>query len=214
LLRNGRFEGQLRVYTLGDERFAPFRLNPFEFEIHDARNRIPVQTHIDYLKSVFNAAFVLYAPMPYVLEMCLHEIYEDRGWDLTTGQNRRLPANLRGRKADYPVFPTLTDLYLKIDDVVDRLGYDVKLERDIKASLKARIGSLRLGGKGLMLDVSHSIPMSSLLAQPTILELEQIGNDDEKAFIIGLILTRLYEYRRVQARQHDSLPKLQHVDRL
>lgn len=211
LLRNGRFEGHLRVYTLGDERFAPLRLNPFEFEIHDAYNRIPVQTHIDYLKSVFNAAFVLYAPMPYVLEMCLHEIYEDRGWDLTTGQNRRLPETLRGKESDYPVFPTLTDLYLKIDDVVDRLGYDVKLERDIKASLKARIGSLRLGGKGLMLDVSHSIPMSLLLAQPTILELEQIGNDDEKAFIIGLILTRLYEYRRVQARQHDSLPRLQHV---
>jgi hypothetical protein len=211
LLRNGRFEGQLRVYTLGDERFSPLRLNPFEFEIHDAHNRIPVQTHIDYLKSVFNAAFVLYAPMPYVLEMCLHEIYEDRGWDLTTGQNRRLPTTLRGKESDYPVFPTLTDLYLKIDDVVDRLGYDVKLERDIKASLKARIGSLRLGGKGLMLDVSHSIPMATLLAQPTILELEQIGNDDEKAFIIGLILTRLYEYRRVQARRHDSLPKLQHV---
>jgi hypothetical protein len=211
LLRNGRFEGQLRVYTLGDERFAPLRLNPFEFEIHDDRNRIPVQTHIDYLKSVFNAAFVLYAPMPYVLEMCLHEIYEDRGWDLTTGQNRRLPVAMRGQEHIYPVFPTLTDLYLKIDEVVDRLGYDVKLERDIKASLKARIGSLRLGGKGLMLDVSHSVPMSMLLSQPTILELEQIGNDDEKAFIIGLILTRLYEYRRVQARQQDSLPKLQHV---
>lgn len=211
LLKNGRFEGHLRIYTLGDERFAPLRLNPFEFEIHDAHNRIPVQTHIDYLKSVFNAAFVLYAPMPYVLEMCLHEIYEDRGWDLTTGQNRRLPDALRGQESHYPVFPTLTDLFLKIDDVVDRLGYDIKLERDIKASLKARIGSLRLGGKGLMLDVSHSVPMTMLLSQPTVLELEQIGNDDEKAFIIGLILTRLYEYRRVQARQHDSLPKLQHV---
>lgn len=211
LLRNGRFEGHLRVYTLGDERFAPLRLNPFEFEIHDVYNRIPVQTHIDYLKSVFNAAFILYAPMPYVLEMCLYEIYEDRGWDLTTGQNRRLPDILRGQENLYPVFPTLTDLYLKIDEVVDRLGYDVKLERDIKASLKTRIGSLRLGGKGLMLDVAHSIPMSMLLSQPTILELEQIGNDDEKAFIIGMILTRLYEYRRVQARQQDSLPKLQHV---
>ncbi|MFZ2422907.1 MAG: DUF87 domain-containing protein [Anaerolineae bacterium] len=54
----------LRVFTLGDERLAPFRLNPFEFEIGDVENRIHVQTHIDYLKSVFNAAFILYAPMP------------------------------------------------------------------------------------------------------------------------------------------------------
>ncbi|HIQ05377.1 MAG TPA: ATP-binding protein [Anaerolineae bacterium] len=202
---------RLRIFTLGDERWAPFRLNPFEFEIADAENRIHVQTHIDFLKSVFNAAFILYAPMPYVLETCLHEIYQDKGWDLTTSQNRRLPPQERGNEAKWPVFPTLTDLYNKIDEVVDRLGYEERIQMDVKAGLKARIGSLRLGGKGLMLDVRHSVPMAELLSHPTVLELERIGNDDEKAFLIGLLLTRLYEYRVVQARMHDALPRLQHV---
>jgi len=201
----------LRIFTLGDERWAPFRLNPFEFEIADAENRIHVQTHIDFLKSVFNAAFILYAPMPYVLETCLHEIYQDKGWDLTTSQNRRLPPQEQGNEARWPVFPTLTDLYNKIDEVVDRLGYEERIQMDVKAGLKARIGSLRLGGKGLMLDVRHSVPMAELLSHPTVLELERIGNDDEKAFIIGLLLTRLYEYRVVQARMHDTLPRLQHI---
>ena len=201
----------LRIFTLGDERWAPFRLNPFEFEIADAETRIHVQTHIDFLKSVFNAAFILYAPMPYVLETCLHEIYQDKGWDLTTSQNRRLPSQERGNEARWPVFPTLTDLYNKIDEVVDRLGYEERIQMDVKAGLKARLGSLRLGGKGLMLDVRHSIPMADLLSHPTVLELERIGNDDEKAFLIGLLLTRLYEYRVVQARMHDTLPRLQHV---
>lgn len=201
----------LRTFTLGDERWAPFRLNPFEFEIADAENRIHVQTHIDFLKSVFNAAFILYAPMPYVLETCLHEIYQDRGWDLTTSQNRRIPPQERGNEANWPVFPTLTDLYNKIDEVVDRLGYEERIQMDVKAGLKARVGSLRLGGKGLMLDVRHSIPTADLLSQPTVLELERVGNDDEKAFLIGLVLTRIYEYRVVQARQGDPLPQLQHV---
>lgn len=201
----------LRIFTLGDERWAPFRLNPFEFEIADAENRIHVQTHIDFLKSVFNAAFILYAPMPYVLETCLHEIYQDRGWDLTTSQNRRIPPQERGNEANWPVFPTLTDLYNKIDEVVDRLGYEDRIQMDVKAGLKARVGSLRLGGKGLMLDVRHSIPTAGLLSQPTVLELERIGNDDEKAFLIGLLLTRIYEYRVVQARRGDPLPRLQHV---
>jgi len=201
----------LRIFTLGDERWVPFRLNPFEFEIADAETRIHVQTHIDFLKSVFNAAFILYAPMPYVLETCLHEIYQDKGWDLTTSQNRRLPSQERGNEARWPVFPTLTDLYNKIDEVVDRLGYEERIQMDVKAGLKARLGSLRLGGKGLMLDVRHSIPMADLLSHPTVLELERIGNDDEKAFLIGLLLTRLYEYRVVQARMHDTLPRLQHV---
>ncbi len=206
----------LQVYTLGDERWAPFRLNPFEFEIADGGHRIHVQTHIDYLKSVFNAAFILYAPMPYVLETCLHEIYQDRGWDLTTSHNRRLPpagtvAGAQPLEYDYPVFPTLADLYYKIDEVVDRLGYEERIQMDVKAGLKARVGSLLLGSKGLMLGARHSVPLKELLARPTVLELEAIGSDDEKAFVIGLILTRLYEYRRVQAMQGGDLPALQHV---
>jgi len=211
LLRRKEFQSKLRIFTLGDERFAPFRINPFAFEIATAENRVHVQTHIDFLKSVFNAAFILYAPMAYVLETCLHEIYEDKGWDLTSSQNRRLPPKERGKEHNWPVFPTLTDLYNKIDEVVDRLGYDERITRDVKAGLKARVGSLRLGGKGLMLDTRQGISMTELLSRPTVLELERIGNDDEKAFVIGLILTRLYEYRIIQAKSGANLPSLQHV---
>jgi hypothetical protein len=205
--------GQMRVYTLGDERYAPFRLNPFEFECQDAEARVHVQTHIDYLKSVFNAAFVLYAPMPYVLETCLHEVYQDRGWNLTTSAiERRLPPGKRGREAEYPVFPTLQDLYIKIDAVVDRLGYDERIQQDVKAGLKARIGSLLLGGKGLMLNTRRSLPIGELLRRPIILELERVGDDDEKAFLIGLLLTRLYEHRVVESRkQAHSDERLRHV---
>ena len=189
---------------------APFRFNPFEFEIAGPDRRVHVQTHIDFLKSVFNAAFILYAPMPYVLETCLHEVYQDKGWDLTTSQNRRLPPQERGKEANWPVFPTLRDLYEKIDEVVDRLGYEQRIQMDVKAGLKARVGSLLLGGKGLMLDARHGVPMGELLARPTVLELERVGNDDEKAFLIGLILTRLYEYRQVQAKGQAAMT-LQHI---
>ena len=201
----------LRVYTLGDERVAPFRLNPFEFEITDDENRIHVQTHIDYLKSVFNASFVLYAPMPYVLEQCLHEIYQDKGWDLTTSRNRRVPANPPGQEQKWNVFPTLTDLYHKIDDVTDRLGYEERIRMDVKAGLKARVESLRLGGKGLMLDTPRSLAIRELLACPTVLELERVGDDEEKAFLMGLLFTRIYEFRMLQAKSKAVLPAIQHI---
>jgi len=201
----------LRVYTLGDETVAPFRINPFEFEVADADHRVHVQTHIDYLKSVFNAAFILYAPMPYVLETCLHEIYTDLGWDLATGLNRRLPKHLMSQIDQWPVFPTLSDLYQKVDEVTERLGYEDRIEMDVKAGLKARIGSLRLGSKGLMLDTQHGVSIKELLSIPTILELERIGNDDEKAFVIGLIMTRIYEYRRVQSTFNAALLDIQHL---
>ncbi len=201
----------LVVYTLGDETVVPFRLNPFEFEIFDADHFVHVQTHIDYLKSVFNAAFILYAPMPYVLEICLHEIYQDYGWDLTTSRNRRIPERAWDKVTNYPVFPTLADLAAKIDSVTERLGYDERIKMDVQAGLKARIGSLLLGGKGRMLNTRSSIPIRDLLSRPTVLELERIGNDDEKAFLMGLILTRVYEYRRVQAAQASGALPFQHL---
>jgi hypothetical protein len=187
----------LRIYTLGSEMIAPFRLNPFEFQTDDEAGSTSLLTHIDFLKAVFNAAFVLYSPMPHVLEEALHEIYENKGWDLASGVNRRIPN--WSQRHNLPIFPTLTDLYYKIEAVTNRLGYDREVESNVKAGLRSRIGSLRIGSKGLMLDTARGVPMSQLMAQPTILELENIGSDDEKTFIMGLLLARIYEYRRLQA---------------
>jgi len=193
----------LQIFTLGDEITSPFRLNPFE-----VIEGVKLQTHIDTLRAVFNASFVMYAPMPYVLERCIHEIYLDKGWDLTTNQNNF------GKTADqspYGLFPTLSDLYNKIDSIVEAMGYEDRLTMDIKAGLKTRVGSLRIGGKGSMLDTAYSIPMETLLNKPTILELQSIGDDEEKAFIIGLLIARLYEYREVESKRTGINTGLKHL---
>ena len=183
LLNDPLFKDML-VFTLGDEtpeRSAPFRLNPFEVP-----EGILVQTHLDYLKSLFRASFVMYAPMPYVLEEALHEVYKDKGWNLSTNSNERG----MGPRA----FPTLTDLYEKIGDVVSRLGYDERISKDILAGLRTRVNNLRLGGKGLMLDTVQSVPIDEIMKNSVLLELRKVGNDEEKAFLIGIVLTRLYEF--------------------
>lgn len=174
----------LLLYTLGAEAektSVPYRINPFE-----VMNGVSIQTHIDYLLSTFQASFELYPPMPYVLETAVYEVYEDRGWDIV--ENR----NIYG----LTMFPTLSNLYYKIDIVTERLGYDKEVQSNVKAALKARINSLRIGGKGAMLDTQKSVPMESLLNHPTILELEDIGDDDTKSFVIGILMVQLYEYRK------------------
>jgi hypothetical protein len=193
----------LQIFTLGNENISKFRLNPFEI-----LEGVSVQTHIDYLRAVFNASFIMFAPMPYVLERCIHEIYRDKGWDLITGENIYIQS-VKEYKKD--IFPTLSDLYEKIDPVVSSLGYEEKFTMDIKAALKTRIGSLCMGGKGAMLDTRLSIPMENLLSRPTILELENIGDDEEKAFIIGLLISRLYEFRRKEKQETNGEGKLRHI---
>jgi len=202
LMNVNGYDGLL-VFTLGDEMASPFRLNPFEI-----MDGVKLQTHIDNLRAVFNASFVMYAPMPYVLERCIYEIYQEKGWDLTTNRNRFSNSE---KWDQYSQFPTLTDLYQKIDPVVEAMGYDDRLTMDIKAGLKARIASLRIGGKGAMLDTPMSLPMDLLLKNPTILELQSIGDDEEKAFIIGLLIARLYEFREAQNKQSSNHGALQHV---
>ena len=183
----GHIDG-LNVFTLGEERpgiSAPFRFNPFAFD-----TGVSIQTHIDYLKAVFYASFAMYAPMPYILEECFYKIYEEKGWNLVASTNSR------GYTGS--AFPTLKDLYHKIDEVVDRAGYDDRLTMDIKSALKTRIKNLCIGAKGRMLNTTASIPISTIMSSPTVLELKYMGSDEEKAFMMGLILIAIGEY-------HDGL---------
>lgn len=196
LLHSKELGSELQVFTLGDENTSPFRLNPFEI-----LPRVSLQTHIDHLKSVFGASFPMWAPMPQVLERAIHEIYQDKGW--------RLVENTNPRGESRNAFPTLTDLYLKIDEVVERLGYEERVTMDVQAALKTRINSLRIGGKGLMLDVGKGIPIDRLLDRPTVLELEAVADDDEKALLIGLLLVFLQEH--YQAKGLGEGTGLQHV---
>ncbi len=193
---------EIVIFTLGDERTAPFRLNPFEFE-----PGFPLLTHIDLLKSVFNAAFPMYASMPYLLEEAIFEIYKDKGWDIQSSTNRFLSDKKQETVDITPYLPRLSDLHAKIDAVVKSKGYDDRLRHDLTAALKTRIGSLLNGFKGAMLDCYQSIPMDFLLNHPVVLELRGIGDDDEKAFVMALLFTRLYE----AAQRHSPDGKLHHV---
>ncbi|MFI8105472.1 ATP-binding protein [Streptomyces sp. NPDC086023] len=198
LLQDPAIGPSLRVFTLGRETVAPLRLNPF-----DVPEGASVAEHVDLLRATFEAAFGMWVPLPHVLERCLHEIYSDRGWELRTEANRRLDA----RAPTWAACPTLSDLAAKIPVVARSLGYEEKIAADIEAALSTRVRSLRLGGKGALLDVPRSFPMSELLAGPTVVELEAMGSDDDKAFVIGLLLIRLAEYRRAQGQQ----PGLTHL---
>lgn len=197
----------LRVFTLGEgsDQAAPFRLNPFEI-----RPGASVQSHIDGLKAVFNASFGMWAPLPQVMERAIHELYEDKGWDTVRSVNERAAISKNGAAAWHPrAQPTLTDLHQKVSELVPKLGYDDEVERNVKTALETRINSLRIGAKGLMLDTPESIPIESLLEAPTVLELEAVGDDEEKAFIMGLVLMALYEYHRGTTRGEQQ--RLRHV---
>ena len=198
-LRNLDHFEDLMVYTLGSEdpqSAVRYRLNPFE-----TIPGISLQSHIDLLLATFKTAFEMYPPMPYVLETAVYEIYKDRGWDIVTNENR----------FGFTLYPTISDLYDKIGYTVASMGYDKEVSSNIRSALEARIHSLMIGGKGAMLNTSRSVPIVSLLSCPTVLELEDIGDDETKSFVIGILLVQLYEYRKCQKDKINGAKKLQHI---
>lgn len=174
----------LQIYSIGANRNVgtPYCINPFE-----RIGNIPIQTHIDYIFSAFKASFIMYTPMPYVLEMAIHEIYKDCGWDINNDYN-----------PNGNIYPTIEDLYYKIPSVVTDMGYDSKMKNDLIGSLQARVNSLRIGNKGQTLNVRKSFDIEKILQGHVVIELEDIGDDEVKSFIMSIFLIQLSEHRKQQ----------------
>lgn len=174
---------RLLILTAGDENTAPFRINPLEVPAG-----ISVQTHIDSLAALFNAAFAWVTPLPYVLTHALQRTYEKLGWNLVTGTHPR--------GNDPHLQPTLTDLLSSVEEVAKASGWDAEITANIQASIGTRLGSLTTGAKGRMLNCRAGTPLDHILAQPAIIEMASIGNDEEKAFLVGLIFLRIAQFRQ------------------
>lgn len=199
LLANEVFKDNLNIFTIGDATVSPIRFNPFYIQegVH------PLE-HIDYLKAIFNASFSLYGPMPSIVEKCLHAIYIKKGWDLTLGTH----PNFIDKNGDYDggryqfdehyyCFPTLTDLKDEVDRYIKtELDYKGELRDNIRTAIIVRLESLCVGAKGLMFNTHDFFALDKLLDKNTILEMESLADDDDKAFFVGLVLVLISEYRQ------------------
>ncbi len=198
LLSNEIFRDNLYIFTIGDATVSPIRFNPFYIQegVHPLK-------HIDYLKALFNASFSLYGPMPGIIEKALHTIYEKKGWDLTSGthpyfmdRHGNYDSEKYKTEEHYYCFPTLNDLKEEVAHYIKtELDYQGELRDNIRTAILVRLESLSVGAKGLMFNTHDFFPMSELLSRNTILEMENLADDDDKAFFVGLILILIREYR-------------------
>jgi hypothetical protein len=179
-------------------------INPLEPAPGPDGTRFPLQTHADLLRALFLAAFQADEPFPQVLSAALTRCYEQAGWDLVTGQ----PAAVGVQ----PAYPGLEDLQTAALTVVDEVGYGREVRDNVRGFVTVRIGSLRLGTTGRFLDGGHPIDFSKLLDANVVLEIEDSGDDHDKAFLMGAVLIRLTEHLRLRHRaEGPGTPRLRHL---
>ena len=183
LINNEKFSDDLVVFTVGNEKLAPFRINPFEVVKGEL-----ITGHIDMLKATFTSAFPMEASMPQLLEEAMYSCYEAMGWDIETNTNDYYDDPYA---PDADAFPQLSDLLKAMEKVVDNKNFDERLRKDYIGSLVSRLSNLTVGSKGLMLNCKKSVDFNYLAHHNVILELEDIKSPEEKALIMGFVLSRM-----------------------
>ncbi|HEY1820356.1 MAG TPA: ATP-binding protein [Trebonia sp.] len=165
-------------------------LNPLEPAGDDTDGRFPLQTHADLVKALFIASFQAEEPFPQVLSAALGLLYEEAGWDLALGEPVRGEA----------VYPTLTSLQRVAERVVAEIGYSQRVTDDVLGFIRVRLASLRHGTTGRFLEGGHPLDFAALLRGNVVLEIEDVGDDADKAFLMGTVLIRLVEHLRLTHR--------------
>lgn len=183
--------GDILVFTLGKDKIAPFRLNPFEFYPHES-----ITSHVDMIMASIESAFDMEAAIPQIIEKSIYECYKDYGWDINDDSNKYYSA--KEITGGAYVFPTLSDLIEKTEEVVKNQGFDIRLQSDYIGSIKARLQGLTIGSKGLMLNTRRSLDFRGLVHKKVILELEEIRSGAEKALVMGFIISNLMEAIRAE----------------
>ena len=174
------------VIRPGDPDAAPAGLNPLEPE-----PGFPLQTHLDLVRALFLAAFETHDPLPQVLSQALQRCYTSLGWNLVTGESALARCT--------PRYPTLGDLRAAGLEAVEEIGYAGELARNVRGFIDVRLKSLQLGTPGRFFSGGHRLDVAELLRRDAVLELEDVGNDQDKAFLIGTVLIRIAEHLRRRA---------------
>ena len=185
-------DAQVTVISPADPGAVPLSVNPLAPE-----PGYPVQAHIDMVRALFLAAFAADEPFPQIMSQALQRVYLACGWDMVTGTG--VPG-----AAAAPVVPTLAQLQRAALEVIDDVGYGRELQADVRGFVDVRLRSLRIGSAGRFFEGGHPADIGELLRRNVVLAIEDVANDEDKAFLIGTLIIRIVEYLRLRARDPDA----------
>jgi hypothetical protein len=188
----------LRILQLGSPS-EEFSLNPFDFERNLEGGLV---MHIDNLKACFNATMGTYSSMPFILEDIIYKVYAQNGWDFSNNTNS-IEATIRQVHKDiHPdtCIPRMSDMLPLVEESIQSFfPQQTDYGGSLLGAMRARISSMTRGAKGHLLDRPvTTLSTRDLLSKPCVVELGSFADNDEKAFVMALILIKIYEYRHSQ----------------
>src|SRR5262245_1414746 len=149
------------------------------------------------VRALFLAGFDAHEPFPQIMSQALQRVYEACGWDAVTG------AGQPGAVVP-PAIPTLAQLQAASVEVIEDVGYGRELQADVRGFVDVRLRSLRTGSAGRFFEGGHPADIAEPLARNAVLAIEDVANDEDKAFLIGTLIIRMVEHLRLRSRAGEA----------
>ena len=167
------------------------QINPFEV-IQLDKGEMRVLSHIDRLKSSFASAFPMQDILPVIMEHLLYKLFTDKCPLLDDGEDAT-KTNKKNKR--FPTLSSIDDEF--INDLMTDMGYARENTQNISAALRTRFKSLTYGWKNELLNNARltGITWDELFSSPVVVNLSYAGDDQDRAFIMSMLLQFLYEYR-------------------
>ncbi len=154
----------------------PICINPFEFPIG-----LTLSEHIGKLCQVFEGAFPIAPPAPFILDRAIQAIYENKGW------------NYRDINTGTKPYPIMQELYDQFEKELLTTNYDSEIQGNIRSVLEMRIGSLlRREMRDIFNAEKSTLSPEEWLTKPVIVELEALGEGPAN-FVTLLLCTLIRE---------------------
>lgn len=171
----------LELFSPGAYTRFPLHINPFEFPIG-----LSLAEHIRNLLAVFDGAFNLEPPMPFLLDQSVDAVYRKHNWTHSMINQGKLS------------YPTMSELYKELEKRLDKSDYAPEIKGNLKSALQVRIGSLMVREMGDIFDVPHStFAPEEWIKRSAVVELEALGKDPAN-YMTLLIATLIRETLKVE----------------
>ena len=169
----------LQVFTPGKNSVVPFIINPFL-----PPDGITLETFKPSLVSAFKAAFSMPSPLDILFANAIDACYVKHGW---RGYSKRGDPGTQ-------LFG-LHEFVLTFREIIRYSSYSAESKGNMESAGVFRLLNLVIQN-GNIYDTENSVPLQDLLRRPTIIELNAIDNQEQKALIMALLLINIILYTK------------------
>jgi hypothetical protein len=184
---------KVNVFTTNPRQCRMLRINPFEFHA-----RVHIQEHISRIVSTISACWPLEGAMPAFLKKAFEGAYTKCGWDLNH--------SIQIIKTDKE-FPDFRDLEEVMTEIIEKTNYSAEVKGNYQGALLTRISAMTNGFEGQIFCGNRGVSDKTLFDENCIIDLSNIGSQETRALIMGLLIIRLKEYRYATARDANANTK-------